>query len=162
MGMHARTLAQPEKLKAQQVSTVVTAPNGTPAQTPAPTGAFSRNERLVLETLVTTKAALKAYELLDRLHDEGIKAPMTVYRALDRLAARGLVRKISNLNAFVAVDQAPRQGPSAFLICRECHKVRQIDVPKDQVNSLFALTDLNDEEIFLEAFADCRTMTAPQ
>jgi len=74
------------------------------------------------------------------------------------VAARGLVRKISNLNAFVAVDHTKQPGPSAFLICRECHRVRQIDVPKDQVSSLFAHSALNKEDIFLEAFADCSTM----
>jgi Fur family transcriptional regulator, zinc uptake regulator len=56
----------------------------------------------VLEALHKSGKPLSAYELLDKLHKFGIKAPPTVYRALETLVERGLVHRIESLGAFVA------------------------------------------------------------
>lgn len=63
---------------------------------------------------------MKAYDLLERLKGEGVRAPMTVYRALDGLAAKGLVHKIDALNAFVVCAHNGGHEVEKFLICTQC------------------------------------------
>ena len=41
---------------------------------------LTRNETFVWETLTEAESPLKAYEILDKLKDKGVRAPMTVYR----------------------------------------------------------------------------------
>jgi len=86
---------------------------------PAP---LTRNERLVYEQLKAAHAPMKAYDLLDALHDFGLRAPMTIYRALDGLQAKGLAQKVLSQNAFVCVDEAARPQPRAVITCRRCGK----------------------------------------
>src|ERR1700683_2553325 len=50
--------------------------------------------RHVLEALLASHRPLGAYEIIERLADDGRPAPITVYRALDFLRANGLVRRI--------------------------------------------------------------------
>ena len=62
-----------------------------------------RPQRSILAKLAD-QGPLKAYELLNLLKHDGIKAPMTVYRALDKLQAKGLVLKLEAENAFALND----------------------------------------------------------
>jgi len=124
--------------------------------------ALSRNERLVFNLLANSSKALKAYDLLNQLHDEGLRAPMTIYRALDTLKARGLVKKVVSLNAFVAVnDDGHSKAKSqtyAFLICRGCHKVRQITIDETYVDAMFATETVAAGDVCIEAFASCESI----
>ena len=52
---------------------------------------LTANQRVVLDELRTGGRPLTAYQLLDRLRVHGFQAPPTVYRALERLLALGLV-----------------------------------------------------------------------
>ncbi|ADM08428.1 transcriptional regulator (Fur family protein) [Parvularcula bermudensis HTCC2503] len=88
--------------------------------------AMTRNERLVLEVLGREEEPMKAYELLAALKDKGVKAPMTVYRALDRLELRGLVHKLDAMNAFVACNHDQPHRVQMFTMCSECSKVTEI------------------------------------
>jgi len=91
----------------------------------------ARKERLtpirrrVLEALLESHAPLGAYELIDRLADEGARpAPITVYRALDFLREQGLVHRIESRNAFIAcVHNHDTGDPVVFLICEKCGAV---------------------------------------
>src|SRR5690606_24509193 len=49
---------------------------------------LTRNQELVLGTLAHAEAPLSAYDILDRLRSEGLRAPLQVYRALDKLTER--------------------------------------------------------------------------
>lgn len=85
--------------------------------------------RRVLEILLERHRAMGAYEVLERLAAEGLgKQPPVAYRALDFLVENGFAHRIQRLNAFTAcvADHADGQPP-AFLICRECQTVAELD-----------------------------------
>jgi len=77
--------------------------------------------RRTLEILLEAHRALGAYEVLERLHAEGFGGqPPVAYRALEFLAARGLVHRIRRLNAFAACSRPGEAHQAVFLICRRC------------------------------------------
>ena len=49
---------------------------------------LTKNQALVLERLEAANSPLSAYELLDQLREEGIKAPLQIYRALENCKLR--------------------------------------------------------------------------
>ena len=86
--------------------------------------------RRVLEILLEEHRALGAYEILDRLRDEGLGGqPPVVYRALDFLIRAGLVHRIETLNAFAACAHAGEGHVPVFLICRQCRHVIETPAP---------------------------------
>lgn len=87
---------------------------------------LTKNEALVYDALKESEAALKAYDLLDRLRERGVRAPMTVYRALDGLTSKGLVHKIDALNAFVPCTHRRPHAVQTFLMCKACEKVEEV------------------------------------
>ena len=96
-------------------------PRTAPTQTP-----LTRNEQLVLDTLDEAGGPLKAYELLGQLKTQGVRAPMTVYRALDRLEGRGLVHKLDGLGAFVVCNHDGPHALQTFLVCDGCAGVSEV------------------------------------
>ena len=86
---------------------------------------LTRNQKLVLERLTEAAGPLSAYDILDRLRTEGIKAPLQIYRALEKLCEKGLAHRLESLNAFVACDRSHdhRSGLTAFAICSRCGQV---------------------------------------
>lgn len=93
----------------------------------AETTELTRNQSLVLDRLSRAEGPISAYGILDQLRDEGIKAPLQVYRALDKLVERGLVHRLESLNAFVACSDmhCHRAGLIAFAICEKCGRVEE-------------------------------------
>lgn len=91
------------------------------------TGELTRNQGLVLGTLAGAKGPLSAYSILDRLRGEGFRAPLQVYRALEKLIEFGLVHRLESLNAFVACrqDECGAHGSIAFAICERCGMVAE-------------------------------------
>lgn len=82
--------------------------------------------RRVLEILLEEHRAIGAYEVLNRLHAEGMKSqPPVAYRALEFLETHGFVHKIERLNAFVACMHPGEEHSAAFMICRECRAVAE-------------------------------------
>ena len=89
----------------------------------------------ILGALAEAPRPLSAYDLLDRLRPTGVAAPLTVYRALDRLIAAGKVHRIESLNAFVACrngehhhdhdDDPQSRRTVAFTICDRCGTVNE-------------------------------------
>lgn len=88
--------------------------------------ALTRNQEVVLGTLREARRPLSAYQILDRTAAHGVKAPPQVYRALERLAAAGLVHRIESLNAYTFCDHAPHREEVAFAICEHCGGVTEI------------------------------------
>ena len=78
--------------------------------------------RKVLAALVSGHSPLGAYEIMDRLAEQGPRpAPITVYRALDFLLENGLVHRLASRNAFIACIHNHRASESVvFLICERC------------------------------------------
>lgn len=86
---------------------------------------LTRNQTLVLDTLAKADGPLSAYTILDRLRDDGFRAPLQVYRALEKLLGFGLVHRLESLNAFVACahPHCHAHGLIAFAICEDCGQV---------------------------------------
>ena len=93
----------------------------------APMHELTKNQTLVLNALTCAAGPASAYALLDRLREEGLRAPLQVYRALDKLIEYGLVHRLESLNSFVACAHPhDRRHPHrlvAFAICDKCGQV---------------------------------------
>ena len=86
---------------------------------------LSKNQQIVLDIIEKAKEPLKAYSILFNVQKKGIKAPLQVYRALEKLIKLGKIHKVESRNAFVAckktliVEFLKRQH---FLYVRSCEK----------------------------------------
>lgn len=89
---------------------------------------LTKNQSLVMGALTDSEGPLSAYTILDRLRDDGFRAPLQVYRALDQLIASGMVHRLESLNAFVACrdDGCSDHGQTVFMICEACGNVSEI------------------------------------
>lgn len=88
---------------------------------------LTRNQSLVLDRLAAADCAKSAYDILGELQDEGIKAPLQVYRALDKLLEKGLAHRLESMNAFVACAEphCHLEGIIGFAICEACGRVEE-------------------------------------
>lgn len=88
---------------------------------------LTHNQELVLGTLAHSSAPLSAYDILGLLREDGLKAPLQVYRALEKLTERGLAHRLESLNAFVccAGEGCHEGGTIAFAICEGCGRVEE-------------------------------------
>lgn len=89
---------------------------------------LTKNQSLVMGALTRSKEPLSAYTILDQLRENGFRAPLQVYRALDKLVEFGLVHRLESLNAFVACRHPGCDGDDtiAFMICERCGQVNEI------------------------------------
>ncbi|MGB8816386.1 MAG: Fur family transcriptional regulator [Rhizobiaceae bacterium] len=92
---------------------------------------LTKNQSLVLQVLQDAEAPLSAYVILARLRPSGFRAPLQVYRALDRLIERGAVHKLESINAFLACfqnhDHGHHHGVAGFAICDSCGHVSEFE-----------------------------------
>lgn len=90
--------------------------------------------RRTLEILLESHRALGAYEVLDRLAEDGFgNQPPVAYRALEFLVEQGLAHRIRRLNAFAACMHSGQAHSPAFFICRNCNAVAE--APADAVRA---------------------------
>ena len=89
---------------------------------------LTKNQTLVMGALSNADGPLSAYTILDKLRDDGFRAPLQVYRALDKLVEFGLVHRLESLNAFVACrhTECGDRGQTVFMICETCGKAIEI------------------------------------
>lgn len=89
--------------------------------------ALTKNQTLVYGALSRAAGPLSAYSILDDLRGQGLRAPLQVYRALDKLVEFGLVHRLESLNAFVACSQpnCEEHVETAFAICERCGVVTE-------------------------------------
>lgn len=84
--------------------------------------------RRVLEILLEDHRALGAYDVLRRMAVDGVAPqPPIAYRALDFLVRNGFAHRIERLNAYIACAAPSSQHRAAFLICRTCRAVAEVD-----------------------------------
>lgn len=82
--------------------------------------------RRTLEILLETHRALGAYDVLERLAQDGFgNQPPVAYRALEFLVEHGLAHRIARLNAFTACTHPGEAHAPSFLICRLCNSVAE-------------------------------------
>ena len=89
---------------------------------------LSKNQKIVLDYIEKVNEPIKAYSILHNVQKKGIKAPLQVYRALDKLVEIGKIHKIESRNAFVAWKNSSCQLSKAtsFSICESCEEVSEI------------------------------------
>ena len=92
------------------------------------TNKLTNNQQTVLDLLEHSKEPLKAYAILFDIQKKGIKSPLQVYRALDKLIEMGKVHKIESKNSYIACNNANCSATTStsFLICELCDKVTEI------------------------------------
>ncbi len=81
----------------------------------------------VLSLILSANGPVGAYDLLAKLKGDSERpaAPPTVYRTLDFLLAKGLIHRLTSINAYIPCCH-PREGhQAAFLICSSCHVVKE-------------------------------------
>ena len=93
---------------------------------------LSKNQQIIFDLIDKSSEPLKAYSILFNVQKKGIKAPLQVYRALDKLVAIGKIHKIESRNAFIACQNSSCQisKATAFSICENCDQVSEISNTK--------------------------------
>ena len=88
---------------------------------------LTKNQSLVMGALTNAEGPLSAYTILDQLRDDGFRAPLQVYRALEKLIESGMVHRLESLNAFVACRHSAcsDDGQTIFMICEKCGSVSE-------------------------------------
>lgn len=103
---------------------------------------LTKNQALVMDRLSNAGGPLSAYTILDQLRDHGFRAPLQVYRALDKLVEFGMVHRLESMNAFVACrhSSCDQHEAVAFAICETCGQVTEIsgDALDGQLKALAA------------------------
>lgn len=103
---------------------------------------LTKNQSLVMNALSIADGPMSAYAILDELRDEGLKAPLQIYRALDKLVEFGLVHRLESMNAFVACQftscDNEKQETVVFTICEKCGNVQEL-VSSRLINAIGAL-----------------------
>ncbi|MFC5345142.1 Fur family transcriptional regulator [Brevundimonas staleyi] len=89
--------------------------------------------RRVLEMLLESGEAVKAYDLIARYGTDGVAAkPPTVYRALEFLEKTGMAHRIASISAYVACSVGDKAHAAAFLICDCCGATEEIAPPEGE------------------------------
>ena len=99
---------------------------------------LTNNQQTILNLLEESKEPLKAYAILFDIQKKGIKSPLQVYRALDKLIEIGKVHKIESKNSYIACKNSHcnSQTSTSFLICEICDKVTELK--KNNLSSYFS------------------------
>ena len=93
---------------------------------------LTQNQNAVYRHLRTAARPQSAYDILDGVREQGLRAPQQIYRALKALTDRGLVHRVESLNAFIACDLKHKNNRIVFSICDDCGTVEEmapVDIP---------------------------------
>lgn len=123
-------------------------------------------DKLIEAALKDAGRPVSAYDIIDHLRDEAKLAPQTVYRALDRLIARGSVHRLESLNAFVACSHADHEHTShqqtaIFAICDTCRAVTEFNEAEtiEALSSAAGKSGFSVRAMTLELRGECATCT---
>ena len=86
---------------------------------------LTKNQALVFDALNKADKPVGAYDLLDKLREHGLKAPLQIYRALDRLIELRVAHRLESLNAWTACCDADHASAAVFVICDDCGNVKE-------------------------------------
>lgn len=117
----------------------------------------------VLELILNSTGPVGAYDLLSKLKSasERPAAPPTVYRTLDFLLGKGLIHRLTSINAYIPCCH-PRAGhQAAFLICTQCHIVKEASAQGliQQLDQLAASDHFNAHHSIIEISGICQQCT---
>ena len=118
---------------------------------------LTKNQKIVFNLLQNSGEPLKAYTILESLKREGLKSPLQVYRALDKLVELGIIHKIESQNSFIACSNSNCASNTAFTICKRCGDVKEIKNNHlfEQVSDLGKKNRLKVQRFNLEFYVDC-------
>ena len=120
---------------------------------------LSKNQALVLAVLTDSAGPLSAYSILDLLRNEGIRAPLQVYRALEKLVEYGSVHRLESINAFVACQHPECESNTmvGFTICDNCGEVNEISDREleSSLNKLAATSGFKLKKSMVELVGRC-------
>ena len=121
---------------------------------------LTKNQDVVLDALRSGSGPMSAYQLLDMdmVRSNGLRAPLTIYRALDKLIEVGLVHRIESLNAFICCDQNHHSDPPAFMICHDCKNITEVDTKavRKALTKQASELGFQIEQLQVEASGRCR------
>lgn len=120
---------------------------------------LTKNQKIVLNLLQNSGEALKAYSILDSLKKEGLKSPLQIYRALDKLVELGKIHKIESKNSFIVCNNSNCASNTVFAICERCGNVKEIKNSKlsEGVKELVKKNRMNVTRYNLEFFVLCKS-----
>ena len=121
---------------------------------------LSKNQKIIFDIIYNSSEPLKAYAILFNVQKKGIKAPLQVYRALDKLVELGKIHKIESRNAFIACQNSSCQisKATAFSICESCENVSEISNSKlsKYLSNFVDETGMKFSKYNLEFFGLCK------
>ena len=124
---------------------------------------LSKNQQIIFDIIDKSSEPLKAYAILFNVQKKGIKAPLQVYRALDKLVEIGKIHKIESRNAFIACQNSSCQisKATAFSICEVCEKISEISNSKlsKYLSNFSDNTGIKYSKYNLEFFGLCKKCT---
>ena len=125
---------------------------------------LSKNQQIIFDIINNSSEPLKAYSILFNVQKKGIKAPLQVYRALDKLVELGKIHKIESRNAFIACQNSSCQisKATAFSICESCENVSEISNSKlsKYLSNFVDETGMKFSKYNLEFFGLCKKCKA--
>ena len=92
---------------------------------------LGQNDAEVLKALKSSRQPQSAYDILKALKavDFGrIKAPVQVYRSLEKLISQKLVHRIASQNAYIVCDHPHHDFEPGFFRCRTCGSVTEFNL----------------------------------
>lgn len=128
---------------------------------------LTKNQGLVFDALKHADGPLSAYTILDKLRDHGFRAPLQVYRALEKLVEFGLIHRLESLNAFVACahdhSSGSSHGVTVFAICEDCGQVVEIHdkVMEDHLSAIARRQHFKTEKTTIEMRGHCQNCATP-
>ncbi|MDK2778274.1 MAG: transcriptional repressor [Pseudomonadota bacterium] len=117
------------------------------------------NQKRVLCALEKAARPMGAYALLEQLSSEGFRAPVQVYRALNRLTEYGLVHRLETLNAYICCTGQQRRANevTAYAICQCCGHTEEVDATElnDSIRGRMKSRAFSISRTTIEIFGRC-------
>ena len=112
--------------------------------------------RKVFEILIRDHKPIGAYQILEILKKEGFaSSPPIAYRVLDFLVEKGFAHKIEGLNSFIACSFVGCKHFPAFIICRKCDNVAEINSENAFPKGSHTALDFKIENAVIEILGTC-------
>ncbi len=122
---------------------------------------LTANRRAVLSILSESHLSLGAYDILERMAEDGGRrpGPAAIYRALEFLTEMDLVHRLGSRNAwFACARPGEHRGRSQFWVCSHCGVVNETE-SEEIARTLPKLADgmaFNIERVNIEIEGECR------
>tara|TARA_B100001109_G_C18693742_1_gene394608 strand:+ start:288 stop:707 length:420 start_codon:yes stop_codon:yes gene_type:complete len=120
---------------------------------------LTKNQKIVFNLLQNAGEPLKAYSILDSLKKEGLKSPLQIYRALNKLVELGKIHKIESKNSFIVCNNSNCASNTVFAICERCENVKEVkdNTLSEGLKDLVKKNKMDVSRYNLEFFVLCKS-----